>query len=166
MDSNGSINNNSNNSLLFETWNPVGEPSRVVKRARMTRAVWNVEGFRAAEAAGRHAQGHGGIWLCGSFAARGVTLLEQACSSALDVAADFGVTLPFAMRPSDAPLDASSWILLLSLALHVALRLVLVWFAVLRWCCRGAGGALKMVPAALTELRRWLRAFQQKRKRD
>ena len=104
---------------LYETWNPVGSPKHVIKRARMTRAVWTVPGLQVAERFAKHAQGHGGIWYCGSYCARGVTLLEQACSSALDVAVDFGVKLPFEAQSSDEPLNGVWWIVAASLVLNV-----------------------------------------------
>jgi len=103
--------------VLFETWNPVGMPNHIVKRARMTRAVWDVEGFTFVEKYAKHAQGHQHIWFCGSYCSRGVTLLEQACTSALEVAQDFGCDVPFRVESND--LNSSWWILLFSMYLNL-----------------------------------------------
>jgi predicted NAD/FAD-binding protein len=85
-------------SLMFQTWNPHHAPRKeaIIRESYMGRAVWSVEGLAAFQAAcARGVQGRGRVWFAGSYASRGVTLLEQACTSGLDVAADFGVDLPF-----------------------------------------------------------------------
>ena len=79
---------------VFQTWNPYREPAEgeKLRESRMSRAVWTVDGLAAFDdAVARGAQGSRRIWFAGSYASRGVTLLEQACTSAMDVAADFGV---------------------------------------------------------------------------
>ncbi len=87
---------------VFETWNPYSPPKEgtVIKEVRMTRAVWTVPGRDRFEAVSRIAQGARRVWFAGSYASPGVTLLEQAVHSALDVALDMGVELPFEVEPT------------------------------------------------------------------
>ena len=87
---------------VFESWNPYTLPAEgtVIKQVVMSRAVWTVEGRDQFIAAAPRCQGRRRVWLAGSYAAPGVTLLEQAVTSALDVALDFDVDVPFKVRPT------------------------------------------------------------------
>jgi predicted NAD/FAD-binding protein len=89
---------------MYETWNPHQRPrdELVVSEAWLSRAVWDVDGHAQFGAAARRAQGAKRIFFAGAYAARGVTLLEQASTSGLDVAVDMGVTLPFKLTNPDA----------------------------------------------------------------
>lgn len=88
----------------FETWNPFRDPApnSVVRTVWMTRAVWSSEGRATFDALFQTAvQGQGNVFLVGSYAAPGVTLLEQAVTSACRCAKDhFGAAVPFDVRPT------------------------------------------------------------------
>ena len=82
---------------VFQTWNPYQEidENSIIKESWMTRGVWNVNGRHVFESLGTKVQGRNAIWFAGATMCIGVTLLEQACTSALDVAEDFGVDVGF-----------------------------------------------------------------------
>ena len=85
----------------FETWNPFVAPrdGTVISTVKMTRAVWTVEGGRNLRRFMEEVQGEGNVYLCGSYATSGITLLEQAVTSACEVAELLGAPLPFRKRP-------------------------------------------------------------------
>lgn len=83
---------------LFQTWNPIldPDPATVVGRALVERPAVNDRTLAAlADLEGLHAQPGRRLWFCGSYAARGIPLLESGVQSALAVAERLGVTPPW-----------------------------------------------------------------------
>lgn len=86
---------------IIETWNCFEQPAdgSVLHDIRMTRAVWSGKSKSVYDRLFSDLQGARGVFLIGSYTEPGVTLLEQAVTSAMHVAEDLGVTLPFELRP-------------------------------------------------------------------
>jgi predicted NAD/FAD-binding protein len=108
----------------FETWNPFTDPdpSSIVQSVWLTRAVWSAEGRAKFDSLFSAVQGDGGVYLVGSYAAPGVTLLEQAVTSACRCVQDhFGATLPFAVQPT---YEHRVWSITLAYGLVYARKLV------------------------------------------
>ena len=80
---------------VFQTWNPIVEPKDdlILVKANFQRAIHTVESAHTIERL-PEIQGQRGIYFCGSYASRGMTLLEQSVISSLNVADALGVT-PF-----------------------------------------------------------------------
>lgn len=125
---------------LFQTWNPYHQPAKgtLVSQAWMTRAVWTVEGRETYENLFASCQGARHIWLCGSYCSPGVTLLENAVKSSLDLAQDFGISedeLPFKPVPC---YESRRWSLTVSFLLYFwrrFLAIVVVALILLRYSC-------------------------------
>eukprot|EP00754_Rhynchopus_humris_P049359 Rhum_TRINITY_DN8350_c1_g1::Rhum_TRINITY_DN8350_c1_g1_i1::g.27491::m.27491 len=90
---------------VFQTWNPLVEPEEgtVLSRASFQRAVHDLESA-ANIARLPHIQGSRGVYYCGSYAARGMTLLEQAVVSSLRVTTALGCPPPW--NPEQPPTPA------------------------------------------------------------
>jgi hypothetical protein len=128
---------------VFETWNPRVSPceSSIIKEVRMTRSVWGVRGFATYRAIAPVAQGQGGIYFAGSYCARGVTLLEQACTSGLEAAMDLGAVIPFKVFPGAAPAPLHPLVVLLSACANVILLYATVCVAAVSFVVRGVMSA-------------------------
>jgi len=88
-------------SLCLQTWNKRLEDGWVHASppSSFTRSVVTVDSERVVREQLGSIQGSRGVWFCGSYASPGgVTLLEQAVTSALDVVRDFGVDVPFTVQ--------------------------------------------------------------------
>lgn len=86
---------------LFQTWNPILEPDpeRVISRAVVERPGVDDQTLRALdELQVLHAQPGRRLWFCGSYAARGIPLLESGVRSAIAVAERLGVSPPWRAR--------------------------------------------------------------------
>jgi len=84
---------------IFQTWNPLFEPAEgtILRRVAMQRAVVNADSAAAqSELDALHADPDRRVFICGSYAARGVPLLESAVRSAVAVAARIGAGAPWA----------------------------------------------------------------------
>eukprot|EP01063_Lacrimia_lanifica_P018090 TRINITY_DN25048_c0_g1_i1.p1 TRINITY_DN25048_c0_g1~~TRINITY_DN25048_c0_g1_i1.p1 ORF type:complete len:493 (+),score=129.61 TRINITY_DN25048_c0_g1_i1:61-1479(+) len=76
---------------VFQTWNPIvsPEPSKVLRHASFQRAVHSIASSKNIDVLPM-IQGTRKIHYCGSYAARGITLLEQAVVSAFRVTSSLG----------------------------------------------------------------------------
>lgn len=88
-----------NGAELIETWNPYFPPSGVLKEATMERPVWNMASRLQYETHFSTVQGRRGVFLAGAYTVPGLTLLEQAATSAMHVSLDLGARLPFGLQP-------------------------------------------------------------------
>eukprot|EP01061_Rhynchopus_euleeides_P019134 TRINITY_DN3148_c0_g1_i1.p1 TRINITY_DN3148_c0_g1~~TRINITY_DN3148_c0_g1_i1.p1 ORF type:complete len:498 (+),score=214.29 TRINITY_DN3148_c0_g1_i1:46-1539(+) len=81
---------------VFQTWNPLVEPKpdSVMARASFQRAVHTVESANTIDRL-QDIQGSRGVYFCGSYASRGMTLLEQSVISSLHVADALGCASPW-----------------------------------------------------------------------
>lgn len=87
---------------LFQTWAPLGEldPSRVIARTRVERPGVDEGTLRALdELEALHREPERRVWFCGSYAARGIPLLESGVRSALAVARRLGAPPPWESAP-------------------------------------------------------------------
>ena len=83
---------------LFQTWNPTREldPARVIARAQVERPAVDEATLNALVALeALHAEPERRLWFCGSYAARGIPLLESGVRSALAVARRLGAPPPW-----------------------------------------------------------------------
>lgn len=110
---------------LIETWNPYLEPQGVLKTATMERPVWNTDSRAQYTKHFANIQGRRGVFLAGAYTVPGLTLLEQAGTSAMHVALDLGARLPFAVQPL---YQQSTFLLALSLLWKYRWRVVKVAF--------------------------------------
>eukprot|EP01062_Namystynia_karyoxenos_P003503 TRINITY_DN11256_c0_g1_i1.p1 TRINITY_DN11256_c0_g1~~TRINITY_DN11256_c0_g1_i1.p1 ORF type:complete len:533 (+),score=156.64 TRINITY_DN11256_c0_g1_i1:106-1599(+) len=113
---------------VFQTWNPHLEPDpeTVLHKAQFLRAVHDRSSSDALERL-HSIQGQRRVWFCGSYASRGMTLLEQACVSAIRVSEAFGVPPPWqAERPERR---AVPWVLLISLLVALVAAAAYSWLA-------------------------------------
>lgn len=88
---------------LFQTWNPTltPAPETVISRALVERPAVDDQTLRAlADLEDMHAQPQRRLWFCGSYAARGIPLLESGVRSAIAVAERLGVTPPWSAPPA------------------------------------------------------------------
>eukprot|EP00756_Hemistasia_phaeocysticola_P029266 Hpha_TRINITY_DN16222_c0_g2::TRINITY_DN16222_c0_g2_i1::g.11243::m.11243 len=113
---------------VFQSWNPHVDPApeKCLHTAHFLRAVHDVRAVEYLKGLQR-LQGKKKIWFCGSYASRGMTLLEQACSSAIDVADCFGVQ-PWWPTPRESITDNS--VLFAVLGVLLALTLLGIWLLV------------------------------------
>lgn len=84
---------------VFQTWNPLVDPDPALELSRVVlqRPVVDERSVRAVERLAQlHRQPGRRVWLCGSYAAPGVPLLESAVLSSLRVAAALGTPVPWA----------------------------------------------------------------------
>jgi hypothetical protein len=86
---------------IIETWNCFQPPAEgcVLHDIRMTRAVWSGASKSVYDRWFQQLQGTRGVYLAGSYTEPGVTLLEQAVTSAMRIGGDLGVPLPFPTKP-------------------------------------------------------------------
>ena len=78
---------------VFQTWNPIIEPdpTLVLGESSFERPVVNQASMRGLELLSElHQQPDRRTWFCGSYAARGIPLLESAATSSLAVADRLG----------------------------------------------------------------------------
>lgn len=83
---------------VFQTWNPLVEPDpdQVLAQSRFERPVVSARSLEGLRQLGQlHKQSERRIWFCGSYAARGIPLLESATHSALGVAELLGCRRPW-----------------------------------------------------------------------
>lgn len=87
---------------IFESWNPFRPPQtqHLIRTVRMVRSVWDVPGRDNFEKLLPTVQGRDGVYIAGSYAVPGVTLLEQAVTSACHVCLQLGARVPFSVRPA------------------------------------------------------------------
>lgn len=74
---------------VFQSWNPLCEPRRIEAEAEFPRPLINTRSNKAIaslQAAMQQSPSKRRLWFCGSYAARGVPLLESACASAEAIA--------------------------------------------------------------------------------
>jgi predicted NAD/FAD-binding protein len=86
---------------LFQTWNPIVDPDRelVLAESSFERPVVDAESLKSLQRLARlQEQPDRRIWFCGSYAARGIPLLESATHSALSVAERLGCRRPWRYR--------------------------------------------------------------------
>ncbi|CUG86519.1 Hypothetical protein, putative, partial [Bodo saltans] len=115
---------------IIETWNCFQPPAEgsVLHDIRMTRAVWSGSSKSVYDRWFQEVQGTRGVYLAGSYTEPGVTLLEQAVTSALRIGGDLGVPLPFPTKPC---YEQSVIIVLVSSLLYLGWRCLRVIAAVL-----------------------------------
>lgn len=83
---------------IFQTWNPIVpiEASKIVSRVPLQRAVTTERNRSAWEELKRlHAEAGRRVFFCGSWASSGVPLLESAVRSAMAVAEQLGLDIPW-----------------------------------------------------------------------
>eukprot|EP01065_Artemidia_motanka_P026857 TRINITY_DN32092_c0_g1_i1.p1 TRINITY_DN32092_c0_g1~~TRINITY_DN32092_c0_g1_i1.p1 ORF type:complete len:516 (+),score=161.14 TRINITY_DN32092_c0_g1_i1:59-1549(+) len=109
---------------VFQTWNPHLDPApeTVLHRANFLRAVHSDRSVAALDSL-RELQGSRRVWFCGSYASRGMTLLEQACVSAVKVAEAFGCPPPW--KVEEQPLISLSTMVRTSVFVAVLAVLVM-----------------------------------------
>lgn len=83
---------------VFQTWNPIlpVDSQHLICRVPLQRAVTTAKNRAAWQALGRlHAEPSRRLFFCGSWAAPGVPLLESAVRSAMAVAGQLGIEIPW-----------------------------------------------------------------------
>ncbi len=89
---------------IFQTWNPIRDPDPAKELARVpfTRPVVNHESRQAARSLRdfHHQQGNR-LWLCGSYMADKIPLLDAAVESSMHVARQLGVKIPWEDIPAN-----------------------------------------------------------------
>lgn len=96
---------------LFQTWNPVVEPSpeAVIARTTVERPAVDDATLQAlADLQRLHAQPDRRVWFCGSYAARGIPLLESGVRSAMAVARALKTEIPWQAESALAVAAASA----------------------------------------------------------
>lgn len=83
---------------VFQTWNPMRKiaPNRELARVNFTRPAVTLESRKAvAQLRDHNRQPDNRLWLCGSYMTEKIPLLEAAVDSAISVAEELGVTIPW-----------------------------------------------------------------------
>jgi len=96
---------------LFQTWAPIGEleEGRVIARTRVERPGVDAGTLRALdELEALHREPARRLWFCGSYAARGIPLLESGVRSAIAVARRLDAPPPWEPEAPVAEVEASS----------------------------------------------------------
>ncbi|KAJ9444160.1 amine oxidase [Diplonema papillatum] len=90
---------------VFQTWNPLvdPDPAQIIAKATFQRAVHTVHSAACVDRLSE-IQGKRNIWFCGSYATRGMTLLEQAVVSSLHVCSELSCPPPWPLPPAHTPL--------------------------------------------------------------
>eukprot|EP00760_Papus_ankaliazontas_P006832 PhM_4_TR13187/c0_g2_i1/m.67181 len=122
----------------FQTWNPnTADPPQdlgygVYRPVSFVRSLVTVESERVVREEMPRLQGKRNVWFCGSYCSpKGVTLLEQATTSGLDVARDLGATIPFEVSAERRV--PSLWVAALSEGLYYGPQAA--WMGALALCC-------------------------------
>ncbi|WP_250657120.1 FAD-dependent oxidoreductase [Alkalimarinus coralli] len=87
-----------NRSPLFQTWNPLREPEEgtVLGRSHFERPTVNLESLAAIKSLNQlQKQNNRQVWYCGSYAMPGIPLLESAVQSAMGIAQQLDVEIPW-----------------------------------------------------------------------
>jgi len=90
---------------IFQTWNPIidPDPELVLAESSFERPVVDAESLKSLRRLERlHEQPDRRIWFCGSYAARGIPLLESATHSALSIAERLGCQRPWQHQDGNA----------------------------------------------------------------
>ena len=88
-------------SPLFQTWNPLIEPKEgtVLGRSHFERPTVNLKSLAAIKSLNElHQKTDRQIWYCGSYAKPGIPLLESAVQSAMSIAEQFGIEVPWKQK--------------------------------------------------------------------
>ena len=87
---------------IFESWNSFRPPQNglLIRNVSMVRSVWDVSGRDTFEKLLPTIQGRDGVYVAGSYVVPGITLLEQAVTSACHVCLQLGGEVPFKVRPA------------------------------------------------------------------
>lgn len=82
---------------VFQTWNPIRapEPNKILSQAAFERPVVTAQSMAAlSDLTALHSEPNRRVWYCGSYASRGIPLLESAADSAFEVAEKLGCQRP------------------------------------------------------------------------
>ena len=112
---------------VFQTWNPHvrPSPSHILSEATFSRAVHTIKSADTLSALAA-IQGNSNIYFCGSYASRGMTLLEQAVSSSLLVATTLGCPPPFPVEGGLERRRTISWHRTAAVALVVSMSVAVM----------------------------------------
>lgn len=81
---------------VFQSFNPSIEPKEeyVLTKSKALRAIMTPESLKATQEI-KAMQGHKNLWFCGSYVEPGGTLQEESLLSAMYIAKEFGIEIPW-----------------------------------------------------------------------
>lgn len=98
---------------VFQSWNPIVpiDPSKVMLQVRFERPLMTVNSLPAIQKL-QQIQGLGGIWYCGAYATYSLPLQESCVESAIHVAEQIGIRVPWKRNRwyDDHDEDKSTWL--------------------------------------------------------